>query len=227
MSTGKLHKSSQTMEECIAFIRFRCNSNSSACICMSPRTHTHICTFVCCSYFAIDFATLWCVACDEWETTTTSRSRRHMVVRLAKGANKEACQHTYLHFSISYETDSAQLVQPPPLVLASQHIATGSATQTAAQHTQKAANFFVVAATQNRKAFHLPVTKKIQPPVLHFFCCTLSSTTAATVAIGVRPTGTLTVFAFGNHIFFCLESFTLYETPYRARGVECAAQLKK
>lgn len=175
MSTGKLHKSSQTMEECIAFIRFRCNSNSSACICMSPRTHTHTYAFVCCSYFAIDFATLWCVACDEWETTTTSRSRRHMVVRLAKGANKEACQHTYLHFSISYETDSAQLVQPPPLVLASQHIATGSATQTAAQHTQKAANFFVVAATQNRKAFHLPVTKKILPPVLHFFCCSLST----------------------------------------------------
>lgn len=176
------------MEECIAFIRFRCNSNSSACICMSPRTHTHIQPFVCCSYFAIDFATLWCVACDEWETTTdTSRRwKRHMVVCLANGANKEACQHTYLHFSISYETDSAQLVQPPPLVLASQHIATGSATQTAAQHTQKAANFFVVAATQNRKAFRLPVTKKILPPVSYFFCCSFSSSSSLLPSVFVR-----------------------------------------
>lgn len=175
MSTGKLHKSSQTMEECIAFIRFRCNSNSSACICMSPRTHTH--THI--RLFVVHILPLTLQLCGVWHVMSERRRRRAggdtWWSVWPKGANKEACQHTYLHFSISYETDSAQLVQPPPLVLASQHIATGSATQTAAQHTQKAANFFVVAATQNRKAFHLPVTKKILPPVLYFFCCSFSS----------------------------------------------------
>lgn len=218
MSTGKLHKSSQTMEECIAFIRFRCNSNSSACICMS---HTH--TFVCCSYFAIDFATLWCVACDEWETTTASR-RRHMVVRLAKGANKEACQHTYLHFSISYETDSAQLVQPPPLVLASQHIATGSATQTAAQHTHKRQQTFSLSlplkigrhfiSLSPRRSYLLfsTSTYSAAPSPPHSHCCYRCSSNWHFDSVCIRQS-----------YFLCLESFPLYETPYRARGVESAA----
>lgn len=194
-------------------------------------SHTHS---VCFSYFAIDFATLCCMACDEWER---DERRRHTVWSV--WPNKEACQHThtYLHFSISYETQSAHLVLPSPLVLASQHIATGSATQTAAERppAQCLRTHFVM-HTKGSKLFRCRCHSKIgwhsislwpsrSYLLLHLLllllldchCCYRCSSGWHFDNVCIRQS-----------YFFCLESLSLYENPYRAysRG-ECTAELKK
>lgn len=197
-------------------------------------SHTHS---VCFSYFAIDFATLCCMACDEWE-----RDERRRDTVWSVWPNKEACQHTHthLHFSISYETvctvgaasstcigsaahrhrkcnSNSKRNRPPAQCLRTHFVMHTKGSKLFRCRCHSKIGWHSISLWPSRSYLLLRLLLQLLLLLLSCNCCYRCSSGWHFDNVCIRQS-----------YFFCLESFSLYENPYRAYSrSECNAELKK